>query len=185
MTETELMIEWLNDLQHDLKREIESLAPEALHWQPDPQANSIAVTVWHVARWVDVMLVRLLQDLPAETELWHTNDWVTKTHYDPRGIGYKGLGAITDYTVAEMLALPKFSAPDLVTYFDESCAALNSYLKNLPADGLHQRAPWANGKYTAYQILKTELQGFFGHLGEIGALKSAWERQLAREKSSV
>jgi uncharacterized damage-inducible protein DinB len=90
MTDLELLAELIEELARDLRLEIEPLPAEELNWNPGIQANSIGVTLWHMARGMDFLAIRVLQSKPAEEEQWHTNGWRVKTGYDPGGVGYGG-----------------------------------------------------------------------------------------------
>ncbi len=57
MTDVELLASWLDDLSRSLHRTVDKMPPEQLAWQPDAEANSIGVTVWHMARWLDALAV--------------------------------------------------------------------------------------------------------------------------------
>src|SRR5687768_6054291 len=94
MNANEVLADLVQTLATWLRDELGELAPEALAWQPDPQGNGIGVTVWHVSRWLDLLAVQILQARPAADEQWQTQGWATRTGYDPRRIGYRGLGAL-------------------------------------------------------------------------------------------
>ena len=126
MTNVELLNEWLRDLEEGLCHEIRDLTIEELSWQPDPEANSIGVTVWHISRWLDLLKVRVLDSLPPEDELWHTRGWAARTGYDPRGLGYKGYGTVTGYTQEEVAAIPILTADEQLTYLRDVVDALSS-----------------------------------------------------------
>jgi hypothetical protein len=176
MTDVELLIEWLADFQAGVKDVVASLSPAALAWQPDAQGNSIGVTVWHCARWLDLLAVRALQDQPPEREAWHTQGWAARTGYDPRGHGANGSGTLTGYTWDEVLEIPLLPAPDLLAYLDQATTALADQLRALPPGGLHQLAPGFSNRRTPYQWVKPILQGCFGHIGEIEALAALQSR---------
>lgn len=91
MTNLELLAELIEDLARDLRPEVGPLTPEELDWNPGPQANSIGVTLWHMARGMDLLAVRVLQSKLADEEHWPTNGWREKTSYDPRGVGYRAM----------------------------------------------------------------------------------------------
>jgi hypothetical protein len=177
MTDLDLLTQWLQDAHDQLAKEIQALPPEALNWQPDPEANSIGVTVWHVARWMDILAVQVFQAKPAEAEVWHTQGWRAHTGYDPRGKGQKGWGAITGYTQAEVKAIPLLSAQELLMYLGQAYAALREQILGLPLEALHQRAPGLTYDMTLYDWAREEWQGFFGHVGEIQAIKAMWGRK--------
>jgi hypothetical protein len=183
MRDAELLADWIAKLAADLRAEIADLDAEALTWQPDAEGNSIGVTVWHVSRWLGVLTIQILQDRPAADEFWHTGGWATKTGYDPRGIGGRGLGNVTGYTLAEVAAIPTLSAADHLAYLDTVCAALRGQLLALPPDALADPTPGFNGKYSRYAWLKTLLPGCFGHVGEIQALKSLRARALVPQEA--
>jgi hypothetical protein len=177
-------MDWLQELSRDLHGEIENLSPEALAWQPDPGANSVGVTVWHLSRWLDLLTVRACQDRLPEEELWHTRGWRHKTGYDPRGLGDRGFGAVTGYTLEEVRAIPCLNAQELLAYFDQVCEALHAYLSTLSSEALHQSVFGLGRKRTVYQWVKPVLIGCLGHMGEIQALKAMRERMLSQTSVS-
>ncbi len=124
-----------------------------------------------------MLRVRALQDGPAEAEVWHSHGWRERTGYDPRGVGNRGFGAVTGYSASDVAAIPQLSAADLLAYLDQTHTALRDYLAVMPPEALQQTAPGLGGKHTFYKLIKIEWQHFFGHLGEIQALKAMWERQ--------
>ena len=178
MTDVEMLVDWIALLEGQVRDEIAELTPEALAWQPDPGANNIGVTVWHVARWLDMLTVQVLENRPAEEEYWHTGGWAARTGYDPRGIGRGELGNVTGYTLDEVRAIPALTADEHLAYIDHVCAALRGRLLALGSDALYQPSPGRGGKYTPYQWIQSLLPGCFGHVGEIQALKGLRERAL-------
>jgi hypothetical protein len=178
MRDIELIADLVEKLARDVRDEIEALSSEELAWRPDPEANSIGVTVWHFSRWLDVLTVQALENRPAEEELWHTGGWAARTGYDPRGVGYQGLGVLTDYTQEEVAAVPMLPADALLTYLDQVCGELREHLLGLPAGALERPAPGFGGKRTIYDRIKPLLMGCFGHVGEIEALKAMRARRL-------
>src|SRR5262249_21403459 len=150
---------WLEDLARDMRELVAGLSPEALAWQPRPQANSIGVTVWHCARWLDVIGTQALRALPADQELWHTQGWAAHTGYDPRGHGQAGLGAITGYTWDEVLEIPALSADDLLAYLDQTVNALAAQVRAMTPEQLFSTAPGFKGRRNAYRWVAPFLQG--------------------------
>jgi hypothetical protein len=176
MTDIEVLIDLLRDFMKNARNEIEGLSDEALAWRPDPGGNSIGMTAWHFARWMDVLGARILQDLPAEQEQWHLQGWAARTGYDPRGIGSRGLGTITGYTQEEAAAVPEMSAADLLAYLDQAYLVAEEQLKALPAGTLENPVPGSAVQGSVYGWLKSLVRGFYGHIGEIQALKAMRER---------
>ena len=177
MTDKEVLIDLMNELGTEVRNEIGEMGVEELAWQPDPQANSIGVTVWHVARWLDVLAARILHTGADVDELWHTQGWVERTGYDPRGIGASGLGNVTGYTMEEVAAIPAMSAADLLSYLDSAIQAVNSRIADMLDGALSERVPGLGKSRTAYAWIKLLLKGGMGHLGEIQTLKAMRERR--------
>lgn len=124
--------------------------------------NSIGDTVWHIARWLD-LLDMWLRGATSETQRWLADGWAERTGYDPRGLGTDGLGAISGYTFAEVEAIPKLRADQLRAYLGAVCAALIPRLRDAD-DATATRYGGA-------------VQGAFGHLGEIAALRTLYARR--------
>jgi hypothetical protein len=173
MTDLELLTELIEDLARDLRPEIEPLTPEALAWNPGPQANSIGVTLWHMARGMDFLAVRILQGRPAEEEQWHTQGWREETGYDPRGVGYSGWGVVTGYTWEEVLVIPTLTSQEILEYFDQACCALSGQVRQLSHETAQQLVPnYMQGRLTHYQWIKHFYKGLQAHVGEIMAIKA-------------
>lgn len=141
MTELELLADLIDDLEHDLYGEIEPLSTEHLSWNPGFQANSIGTTLWHIARGLDFLAVRVLQGKNSEQELWHTLGWQAKTAYDPRGHGYDGWGVLTGYSWEEVLQVPKLQVNDYLEYLRQSCQASSSLLRKMSLEVAYQPVP--------------------------------------------
>jgi hypothetical protein len=180
MQDNELLAEWVNDLARDVRREIARMSDDDLYWQADGEANSIGTTVWHIARTLDLLDTRVLHSGQQEDEQWFTRGWCQQTGYDPRGLGYRGFGAITGYTLDEVKRVPAMSANDLLTYLDQVTRALAGSLAGTSSEALHQPAPLFKGERTVYEWIKPILKGSLGHVGEIQALKAMQKRQVRR-----
>ena len=180
MRDVELLADLTGKLVRDVRAEIAELTPEELAWQPDREANNIGVTVWHFSRWLDMLGVQALANRPAAEELWQTRGWAARTGYDPRGIGYLGLGLLTGYTQAEVAAVPLLTAGQLLEYLEQVSGALREQLLALPSEALYQPTPGLGGRRTVYDLLTSVLMGCFSHVGEIEALKAMRKRALRR-----
>lgn len=165
----EVLVEWCEDLRHELGARLRAMSADELAWQPHPDANSAAVTAWHVARWVDLLATRILPRPPRPTDLWHGEGWRDRTGYEPDGIGYLGLGSLTGYTPEEMRAVPVLSGEELRAYLEQALDALVDVLRPM-GDEVNEPRPGLGG--SAYQLVGSTLQGVFGHVGEIDALVS-------------
>ena len=170
MRDTELMAKWFEDVGARARERLQGLDEEALEWRADERGNNVRETVWHMARWIDV-LTRILGGTQPSTERWFTDGWAQRTSYDPRGIGDDGLGALTGYTFQEVLAIPRLTATDLVRYLDSVIGPLAQRLRALPDDEAAARA---------VRRATGILQGCLGHLGEIDALLAIRKRSAQR-----
>ena len=177
MTDKEILLDLVDFFADNLHRTIGDLSTEVLTWQPDPGANNIAVTVWHIGRLLDYLSARLLENRP-EAELWLTRGWCAQTGYDPRDIGWAGSGALIGYTQAEVEEVPILPADDLLAYFDQAHEAVSATVRDFPAGALHQLAPGCPEEaWTAYEWIRICLMNAFEHLGEIKAFVAMRERQ--------
>jgi hypothetical protein len=142
------------------------MSVDELHWQPHPDQNPNAVTVWHVTRWIDVLGSRLFTGRPAEADAWHQAGWRDATGYEPDGIGFLGLGTLTGYSPEEMRAVPLLDGASLIAYLGQATDRLLTVIASM--DNVTARPK--SGGQTPYQIIGSTLQGSFGHVGEIDAL---------------
>jgi hypothetical protein len=174
----ELLLDLLHHYSAGMHRTLDGLPPDILKWQPDPQANNIALTVWHVSRALDVLKVFILQDQPPENELWFTCGWAEKTGYNPLGLGDCGFGNLAGYTLAEAAAVPVLPLEDLLAYFDQACGALSVHLADLPNEAIDRPVEFAGGTaIPAYIFMRNFLMDAREHLGEIKAIKAMWQRR--------
>jgi len=177
MKSTDIILDLLQTYKNGIESSLKDLPTEAWTYQPDPEANHIAVTIWHLARLMDMFVVMRLQIKPIDDELWFTNGWMEKTGYDPRGIGSRGLGVLIGYSAEEMLQVPVLSIEDMQNYFNDTHTALVDLIKNLPDEKLDEQAPGGDPKRTYYEWAKLLLNDGLRHTGEILAIKSMWERK--------
>jgi hypothetical protein len=186
VTDKEVLLDLLLCLASMVHSTLDGLAQDVLCWQPDKEANNIAVTVWHFSRAFDVFKVRLFENQPATEELWHRCGWAAKTGYDPRGIGWGGFGNLAGYSRQEVEAVPALAADELLTYFKQVYDALREYLSGLPAAALYEPAVgWSDESRTVYELLRALMIDSLGHLGEIRAIKAMWERKARSSQQEV
>lgn len=161
-TPREMLADWVTDLHALIERQLARTPDPALHWRPARETNSIGDTVWHIARWLDLVCM-WLQNAAPERQHWMADGWAERTGYDPRGVGTDGLGAISGYSFAEVEAIPKLRADQLREYLNAVC------------DDVIPRLRGADD--TAAQRYKGVVQGTFSHLGEIATIRTLYERQ--------
>lgn len=147
MNANDVLIDLLEDNRRRLRRVFTALGDECLHWQPEAGANNIAVTVWHMARILDVFLTRQAQGQPPEAECWRRGGWAVSTGFDPRGLGRDGWGMLTGFTQAEVAAIPRLSASQLLDYLDQVYDAACEYLAGNPIEALLAPAAGFEGRY--------------------------------------
>ncbi|MDP3891245.1 DinB family protein, partial [Nocardioides sp.] len=147
-------------------------------WTPHPDANDVAVTFWHIARWLDVLAATSVATEPTpRPQRWERDGWLDRTGYDPAGIGYLGLGTLTGYTAAEMRAVPRLTNAELTAYLSSTVEVLETVVDAFePADLVRDQ-----GFGSPFQILGSTLQGSFGHLGEIDCLVALRSRMVGEE----
>lgn len=186
MTDKEVLLDLLYCFAGMLEWTLDGVTQDVVCWQPDQEANNIAVTVWHFSRAFDVFKVRLFENQPATDELWHKCGWAAKTDYDPRGIGWGGFGNLAGYSWQEVEAVPELTVGELLQYFQQVYDAMSTYLSDLPATALYEPAVgWSEGSRTVYEWLRALIADSFGHLGEIRAIKAMWERRAQRRQQDV
>ena len=176
MNANEVLIDLLEDNRRRVKRLLGATSDECLYWKPEAGANSIAITLWHMARMFDVFLTQQARGDPAEAEGWFRGGWAERTGYDPRGVGQNGWGMLTGYTQAEAAALPQLSREELLGYLDEVYDAVKAYLASTPEQALLMAGAGFEGRYSRYQCIQMPLMDNARHLGEIYAIKAGWER---------
>lgn len=170
MRDTELMATWFEDIGAGLRRRLAGLDEAALEWRADDRGNNVRETVWHMARWIDV-LERVAAGASTSDERWIADGWAERTGYDPRGIGDDGLGVLSGYTFEEVLRIPRLTPSELLAYVDSVIAPLARRLRAS-----------SEGDCTAKLVRRSTgiLQGCFGHIGEIDALLAIRERSAQR-----
>jgi len=176
MNANEVLIDLLADNRRRLQRVLDALPDEGLYWKPDRESNSIAISLWHMGRILDVFLTRQAQGEPPESECWFREGWAAQSGYDPRGIGQNGWGMLTGYTLAEVAAIPHMSRDQLLGYLDQVYASVTAFLGNITPSRLLEPAAGFEGCYSCYQCIQMALMDNVRHLGEIYALKTRWER---------
>lgn len=184
MNHKDVLLDMLQNYAFGLQRTIADLPDEALQWQPDPQANNIMVTVWHVCRALDVLKVKIMEDRPHQDQLWYARDWASKTGYDPAGLGIGGFGNLAGYTLDQVKEVPLLSAKELLEYFDQVYEALRGYLERMELDVLEEPpAGWPGGPGSSapeniYVVLMMFLLDNREHLGEVKAIRAMWYRTV-------
>jgi hypothetical protein len=85
MDEREILDDCLAALSDWVHDDIAGLSIDDLAWQPDPLANGVGVTVWHLSRWLDVLAVQALAGRSAADEHWQTGPGRRQERTERRG----------------------------------------------------------------------------------------------------
>jgi hypothetical protein len=176
MNANDVLIDVLEDNRRRLKRRLSKMSDECVFWKPDADANSIVITIWHMARILDVFLTQQARGDPPGEECWFQHGWADRTGYDPRGIGQNGWGMLTGYTQQEVAAMPQLTREQVLEYLDQVYDAVNEYLANISAQELQTPGAGFDGRYTNYQCIQMALLDNVRHLGEIFAIEARWNR---------
>jgi hypothetical protein len=178
MTDKDFLLDLLQNYTRAVHRTISDMTLDALRWQPDAEANNIAVTMWHICRAFDVLTVRILDTQSPDSELWYLKGWCVRTGYDPRGLGTGGLGNLSGFTQEEVAQVPILPAADLLLYFDQVTKALQKKITPMPVEVLYEPAgTWTPLNQTAYVFIRNFLMDAREHLGEIKAIWYMWDRR--------
>jgi len=150
MNANDVLIDLLEDNRRRLYRGLNEMSDELLAWQFEAGANNIIVTMWHMARILDVFLIHQAQGRPSEEECWFRCGWVERTDYDPRGIGQNGWGMLTGYSQGEVMAMPLLTREQALGYLNDVYDTVKEYLLNTPMEKLEMPGIGWEGKYSQY-----------------------------------
>lgn len=181
MNANDVLIDILEDNRRRLHRLLNTLPEECLSWKPEEDANSIAVTIWHMARIFDVFLTLQTQGCPPDEENWFRHGWAEQIGYDPRSLGLNGWGMLTGYTQSEVAAIPPLTRKLIVGYLNDVYDSVKELLENTPIENLQMPGAGFDGKYTKYQCIQMPLLDNVRHLGELFAIKASWDRTQKRD----
>lgn len=177
-TVNDVLVDLFEDNRRRLKRALDQINDLCLAWMPDPDTNSIAITIWHMGRLLDVFFTQQALGKNAVDECWFRCGWAQTAGYDPRGIGRDGWGSLNGYTMEEVAAIPMMTREQLIGYINDLYDCVIAYLQNTHNEELQSLAPGFDGQYTKYQCIQMALMDNVRHLGEIYALKSRWGREF-------
>lgn len=177
MNANDVLIDFLEDNRRRLNRLFSVISDECVYWKPDGESNNITITVWHMARILDVFFTLQAKGDSADEECWFKNGWAKQTGYDPRGIGQNGWGMLTGYTQEEVAEIPQLSRDQILGYLDNVYDTVREYLENTDIKNLLTSSAGFDGKYSKYQCVQMALLDNIRHLGEIFSIKSRWSRR--------
>ena len=171
-----VVIDILEDNRRRLQRGLDTMSDECLFWNPEAGANNIIVTIWHMARILDVFFTLQAEGRKSEEECWFQHGWAQQTGYDPRGIGQNGWGMLTGYTQQDVAAMPHLSRDQALGYLNDVYDTIHEHLEKTPWNILEMSGLCFEEKYSKYQCIQMALLDNIRHLGEIFAIQSSWKR---------
>jgi hypothetical protein len=163
------------------RRCLERSTPESLHWRVDPDANTVAINVWHIARWWDFMGRVLYVAGAVEDQHWLRDGWIARTGYDPRGVGWGGFGLLTGYNAAEQRAVPRMDAASLAEYHATAIASLRAALARESASTLGRTFHVIDRDRLRWDMVFSALLGGTKHLGECEWILTQFARTHSAE----
>ncbi len=110
----------LNEAFDKLKRALDGLSEDELHWRPALESNTIDWMVWHMARvednWINTRL--------RETEsIWDRDGWAERAGVEIPDNGY-------GQTAEEIRAIPPFNVPIVMEYYGAVRQGTSDYFAN-------------------------------------------------------
>lgn len=167
---SDFLIEAFGRIRATVHRGLDGIAPDALTFRADPDANTIAWLVWHIARIQDDHI----SDLRGGEQTWIADGWCERfaLPFPPSAIGYGDTSA----DVAAVVV----SAADLLGYYDAVHDATVAYLAPLTPDDLDRVVdtswdpPVTLGVRVA-SVLSDNLQ----HAGQAAFIRGLAERNQA------
>jgi uncharacterized damage-inducible protein DinB len=123
----DLLLEAHGRIPDLVRRAVDGLDPEQLHWAPAPGANSVGWLVWHLTRVQDDHV----GDVMGADQLYVTDGWAGRFGLgaDPSDIGY-------GHDAAQVAAVRPESARLLLDYYDAVHARTAGYLRSLSESDL-------------------------------------------------
>lgn len=154
-----------------VRRRVDDLTDEQLTWRPTPRANHVGFITWHCLRACDMQLGRA-RGVGTDGEVWQTGGFTTRTGYDPRGLGARGIGIGTGYSLAMVDAVPVTKAI-LTEYADAVADAYFAHFATMSDADLDAPAVVPDGAAPTLVVnsLEVALRQFYQHMGECDYLR--------------
>ena len=163
------------NVKRTLDRTLNTLTPAELKWQPQHDANSIQIILFHMARAEDTNVQSRLQKKP---ELWESEKWYQKLNRDAKDNG-------GHYTADQVAAFSVSDTKDLLAYFEAVRDKTLEYMKDLTEEGLERKftmpafgPPPAAGapprppmELTVAAMLLNTVTHLVQHIGEISYIR--------------
>jgi hypothetical protein len=154
-----------------VRRRIDDLTEEQFVWRPTPRSNHVGFIAWHCLRACDMQLGRV-RGVTADHEVWQNSGFRERTGYDPRGLGTRGLGIGTGFSLAMVDAVP-VTKELVTTYADAVSAAYIAQLSTMQDGDLDAplAVPAGSAPAQAVNALEVAFRQFYQHMGECDYLR--------------
>lgn len=151
------------------QRTMENLNAEALTWQPDPESNTIAWLLWHLARIQDDHIA----DIAGTDQVWVGDRWAERFGLEPGTMDH-GYGHSPEQVAAIRPADPSV----LTDYVDQATDQTLAYLESVDVDELDRvvDTSW-DPPVTAGVRLNSVISDNLQHLGQAAYVRGLYERR--------
>ena len=174
MTERELIIDELTRVLYTMEMALDGLTQDDLSRQPAPDCNSIGWIAWHLTRWQDRSIAKLMK----EQQLWIKDGWYVQfgRKPDPDDTGY-------GHSSEDVAAFKSLDASTLLAYYRAVLERSKHYVARLPEDDLQREL-----KDTQYEppltiALRFILSDGLQHAGQIAYLCGLFTGKGWRQES--
>jgi hypothetical protein len=126
--ETKTLIQsGLENAKNSLTRILDGLTPAELRWQPKPDANSIGLILFHMARAEDFFVTFVIR---GKSQIWETGKWYLKLKKDANDSGGRySQEQCQTFVVPELV--------DLMAYFDAVRKETLEFIQGLTPEKLN------------------------------------------------
>jgi uncharacterized damage-inducible protein DinB len=163
----------LNEVQAALTKAVDGLTQEDLMRQPQPGANHIAFTLWHMARVEDWFIHYLFQRVP---QVWESGRWHGKMGLseDPRVTGF-------GYTAEQVAGFPPVKLRDLAAYGEAVRARTTDYLRGLEPAKLDEIVKSRLfGEVSIGNLVSHLIVELAQHVGQVAYIRGMLSEQRSR-----
>lgn len=152
-------------------RRLDELTDEQFVWRPEARSNHVAFIAWHCLRACDWQLGRV-RGVTPDNEVWQEAGFRERTGYDPRGLGTRGIGIGTGFTLEMVDAVP-YSKQLVFDYVDAVAEAYKQQLATMQESDLERDTADATPERSnrAVDSLEVALRQFYQHMGECDFLR--------------
>jgi uncharacterized damage-inducible protein DinB len=162
----DIIVDGLANTKRGIERTLDGLTADELKWQPKPDANSIGLILFHMARSEDSFVNSLIQ---GKKQLWETGKWYEKLNKKVDDTG----GHYTAEQVASFVVPP---LKDLRAYADAVRQQTLEYLKDMTPEKLDARVTFPPDRKLPFEpivggLLLINLTHMAQHAGEISYLR--------------